>query len=296
MSAAAVGVPTVTLRRPHYPCLEGLRTLGVMALFLQHTGYTTGIQLRNNFAWMGHLEWGPGMFFVLSAFLLYQPFSLAALSGTEPPRWGAFMKARLLRVVPAYWLAITLLILFFRADRNNPFSGGVKVFGWRDGIEVYTLTQVYDARNFAHGITAAYTLNTELVFYLVVPVFGWWLAKVSRGRSLDARLRIQLASLGVLSVVAFVWRQLVYAPVRPNGGTFCAQNPGAWRCAAVRWFPGYLDYFTLGAAVAAIGMWAMLRGENPRWLERIGRHSTLWWALFAAIFVFYSRRYGTHGL
>lgn len=296
MSAADVGVPTATVRRPHYPCLEGLRTLGVMALFLQHTGYTTGIQLRNNFSWMGRLEWGPGLFFVLSAFLLYQPFSLAALRGTEPPRWAAFMKARLLRVMPAYWLAITLLILFFRADRSNPFSSGVKVFGWRDGLEVYTLTQVYDARNFAHGISAAYTLSTELVFYLLVPFFGLWLVKVSRGRTLDARLRVQLASLGVLALIAFAWRQLIYAPVRPQGGNFCATHPSAWRCAAVRWFPGYLDYFVLGAAVAAIGMWAMLRGENPKWLDRIGRHPTLWWMGFAATFVVYSKRYPTHGL
>jgi peptidoglycan/LPS O-acetylase OafA/YrhL len=298
-STAATPVPATTTGaplRPHYPCLEGLRTLGVMALFFQHTGYSTGIQQRAGFSWMGHLEWGPGMFFVLSAFLLYQPFAIAAFSDRAPMRWGPFMKARLLRVLPAYWVTITLLILFFRADPDDPFSGGVKVFGWRDAIEVYTLTQVYDPVNFAAGITAAYTLCTELVFYLVVPLFGAWLVRASRGRTLDERLQLQLLALGALSVAAFAWRQVVYAPVRPQGGTFCAANPDSWRCAAVRWFPGYLDYFCLGAAVAAVAVWLMLRDEPPRWAAFVGRVPELWWGLFAATFVLYSRRYGTFGL
>jgi len=297
VGAPAVSAPPAgAVLRPHYPCLEGLRTLGVMALFFQHTGYTTGIQREPGFSWMGHLEWGPGMFFVLSAFLLYQPFSIAAFVDRAPPGWSRFMKARLLRVIPAYWVTITLLVLFFRADPNDPFSGGVKVFGWRDGIEVYTLTQVYDPRNFAHGITAAYTLCTEVVFYLLVPLFGAWLVRVCRGRSLDARLRVQLVALGVLSVAAFAWRQVVYAPVRPSGGAFCIENPGSVRCAAVRWFPGYLDYFCLGAAVAAVAIWAMLRDEPPRWLVAVGRVPELWWALFVATFALYSARYGTFGL
>ena len=56
------------------------------------------------------------------------------------------------------------------------------------------------------------------------------------------------------------------------------------RCAAVRWFPGYLDYFCIGAAVAAVAMWALLHDEEPRWLRIVGRLSELWWALFFVTF------------
>lgn len=292
--------------RPHYPCLEGIRTLGVMALFFQHTGYSTGLQLREFsvagrevrlFGWMGHLEWGPGMFFVLSAFLLYQPFAIAAFTDRPAPAWGRFVRARLFRVVPAYWVTMVLLILFFRAPTGDMSAPGVKVWGWRDGIEVFTFTQVYDPPNFAHGITAAYTLNTEMVFYLLLPLFGAWLIRASRGRSLDERLRLQLLALGALSVLAFVWRQVVYGPVDPGpNASFCTDNPSSYRCAAVRWFPGYLDYFCLGAAIAAVVLWAMLRGEQPRWMRALGRHPQLLWALMVLVFAYYSTQHGTVGL
>ena len=39
-AAARADAPDPRALRPHYPCLEGLRTIGVMALFFQHTGFT----------------------------------------------------------------------------------------------------------------------------------------------------------------------------------------------------------------------------------------------------------------
>ena len=115
-ATARPGAPDVRTLRPHYPCLEGLRTIGVMALFFQHTGFTTGLQLRPGFSWMGHLELGPTMFFVLSAFLLYQPFATANLADRAAQSFGRFIKGRAFRVIPAYWVTLVLLILFFRAD------------------------------------------------------------------------------------------------------------------------------------------------------------------------------------
>src|SRR5204862_7842084 len=93
-------VPDARALRPHYPCLEGLRTIGVMALFFQHTGYTTGLQLRARFSWMGHLELGPAMFFVLSAFLLYQPFATSNLADRAAPSWRRFLIGRAFRLIP----------------------------------------------------------------------------------------------------------------------------------------------------------------------------------------------------
>ena len=61
MDAPAVAAPTASApRRPFYPCLEGLRALGVTALFLQHSGYTVGMQDRSGLAWFGQGHLGRG--------------------------------------------------------------------------------------------------------------------------------------------------------------------------------------------------------------------------------------------
>ena len=87
--------PDIRPLRPHYPCLEGLRTIGVMALFFQHTGYTTGLQMREGFSWMGHLELGyrGGRIHVLGslgapsrAALLDRPDQVAAHLGRRADR------------------------------------------------------------------------------------------------------------------------------------------------------------------------------------------------------------------
>ena len=188
--------PDIRALRPHYPCLEGLRTIGVMALFFQHTGYTTGLQLRAGFAWMGHLELGPAMFFVLSAFLLYQPFATANLADRTAQRWRRFIKGRAFRVIPAYWVTLVLLILFFRADPSNPFSGGIKIDGWKDGLAVFLFAQTYFPKWFFHGIASAYTLNAEVVFYLLVPVYALVIRRWCRGKSLDEKLRREMYAAG----------------------------------------------------------------------------------------------------
>ena len=288
--------PDARTLRPHYPCLEGLRTIGVMALFFQHTGFTTGLQAREGFSWMGHLELGPAMFFVLSAFLLYQPFVTASFSERAPLRWGRFVKARAFRVIPAYWVALTLLIIFFRADPSNPFSGGIKVDGWKDGLLVFGFAQVYVPKYFFHGITSAYTLNAEVIFYLLIPVFALGMRRWCKGQSLDTKLRRELGVLAVLAAGSFAWRAVLewrYAAVRQS----CVDEGHArLACAATQWFPGYLDYFALGMAVAVIASWRLMRGSEPRWLQRIGAVPDVLWLGALAVFVVYSTLLGTHGL
>jgi len=282
--------------RPHYPCLEGLRTIGVMALFFQHTGYTTGLQMRRGFSWMGHLELGPAMFFVLSAFLLYQPFATANLAGRTAQRWGRFIKGRAFRVIPAYWVTLAILILFFRANPANPFSGGLKVDGWKDGLAIFLFAQTYFPKWFFHGITSAYTLNAEIIFYLVLPVYALLVRRWCRGCAIDQKLRRELYSLGAVVAASFAWRAVLewhYQAIRQT----CVDDAHArLACAATQWFPGYADYFALGMAVALIASWRLVRGEEPRWLRRVGSAPDLLWLAALGLFVVYSTWLGTHGL
>jgi peptidoglycan/LPS O-acetylase OafA/YrhL len=282
--------------RPHYPCLEGLRTIGVMALFFQHTGYTTGLQTRAGFSWMGHLELGPAMFFVLSAFLLYQPFVTANLTDRAAQTWRRFLKSRAYRVIPAYWITLVILILFFRANPADQFSGGLKVDNWKDGLAIFLFAQTYFPKWFFHGITSAYTLNAEVIFYLLVPGYALLVRRWCRGRTLDEKLRRELYALAFVVVGSFAWRMLIewrYDDIRRT----CVDDQHArLACAATQWFPGYADYFALGMAVALIASWRLVRGEEPRWLQRIGALPDVLWLIALGLFVAYSTWLGTHGL
>src|SRR3954464_11394080 len=212
-------LPDARALRPHYPCLEGLRTIGVMALFFQHTGFTTGLQARPGFSWMGHLELGPAMFFVLSAFLLSQPFATGNLAERAVVGWRKFQKSRAFRVIPAYWVALTLLIIFFRADPNDPFSGGIKIVGWRDALLVYGFAQVYVPKYFFHGITSAYTLDAEVIFYLLIPLYALMIRRWCRGCTLDQKLRRELTGLALVTAGSFAWRAVLewgYADTRQS--------------------------------------------------------------------------------
>ncbi|MDZ4824945.1 MAG: acyltransferase [Actinomycetota bacterium] len=298
MSDAVVAPPAATLR-PHYPSLEGLRTIGVMALFFQHTGYTTGLQARAGFGWMGHLELGPTMFFVLSSFLLYQPFVSANLLDRTPQRWGRFVRTRLLRVVPAYWITLALLMLFFRADPNDPLSGGLKVDGWRDGLAIFGFAQTYNPDWFFHGITSAYTLNVEFVFYLLLPLYAYAVARFTSGRALGEKVKLEFYALGAVVVGSAVWRlaiELLFEDERRQCVAQAVTGDAHLACAAVQWFPGYADYFALGMGVAVIASWRLARAGEPGWLRRIGALGSWWWAAALGLFVIYSGVLGTKGL
>jgi peptidoglycan/LPS O-acetylase OafA/YrhL len=289
-------VPDARALRPHYPCLEGLRTIGVMALFFQHTGFTTGLQSRPHFSWMGHLELGPAMFFVLSAFLLYQPFVTSNFASRIAPNAKRFLKARAFRVIPAYWVALTLLVIFFRANPNDPFSGGIKIDGWQDFLAVALFAQVYFPKWFFHGITSAYTLDAEVIFYIFLPAYALAVRRWCRGLSLDQKLRRELYALAVLAAGSFAWRTILEVRYEAVRRTCTDEQHARLACAATQWFPGYADYFALGMAVAAIASWRLMRGEEPRWLQRIGAAPDLMWGIAFVLFIGYSTLLGTHGL
>ena len=48
-------------------------------------------------------------FFVTSGFVLYRPYIAGRLGVGRAPRLSSYARNRFLRIVPAYWLAMTVL-------------------------------------------------------------------------------------------------------------------------------------------------------------------------------------------
>src|SRR4051812_31787047 len=96
-----------------FPLFDSLRAIAALAVFTTHVGFLTGANLH---AWYGpytaRLDVGVAIFFLISGFLLYRPYVFARLHDRRPPRTRDYARRRLLRIVPAYWLALTVLAIY----------------------------------------------------------------------------------------------------------------------------------------------------------------------------------------
>jgi peptidoglycan/LPS O-acetylase OafA/YrhL len=249
--------PAALGRGRNFPCFEGLRTVGVISVIVSHVGFVTTATQRASYGeYIAHLEYGPALFFVVSAFLLYRSYVSAAFAGRPVTRFRHFMRRRIWRIVPAYWVALTCFILFF----------GVEISGLRDVLTYYFFLQIYDTSRFLGGIPQAWTLCIEVSFYFFLPVYAWVLRRLSADRSPDSRLRVELLGALVLIVICIVWRTAWFE--------LDGRNPMAR--VAVQWLPGFFDVFGIGIALAAVSAWVDERASVPRFLEWVGEVPWLW--------------------
>jgi peptidoglycan/LPS O-acetylase OafA/YrhL len=249
---------------PFFPCFDGLRAIGVMSVLAAHVGFVTGVEAQKSWGdYLAHPDLAPALFFFISGFLLYRAYVAGNFAGRDPMAVGAFWWRRLLRVVPAYWIALTVLIVAF----------GLHVSGLHDIVIYYGLLQIYDTRRFLGAIPQAWTLCTELSFYAFLPAYAWVLRRLGNGRDDAARLRVEVSGAAVLVGICYGYRAAIFAGYgRTSVGRI-----------ATHWLPGYLDVFGLGIALAAVSAYVAIHDSRPL-VETIGRLSWLWWTLALVCF------------
>jgi peptidoglycan/LPS O-acetylase OafA/YrhL len=254
-----------------FPCFDGLRAIAAITVVLHHASFPTGRMFVGRFApYFTHLDIGVAVFFLISGFLLYRPFVAAAFSGRPGPSVRRFFRRRLLRIFPAYWLALVGVILFF--GLQMPVSGP------RSYFEYFTLTQVYDPARAVGGLAQAWTLSIELSFYAFLPLYAWALHRLTSDRRPEARLRLEVAGLVVLYATSVAFRALVFAL---HGGTI--------HTVGIYWLPANLDYFALGMGLGVASAWLATRDAPHPLAETVGRMPVVSWLLALACFVTVSR-------
>ena len=108
----------------------------------------------------------------------------------------------MLRIFPAYWLALTGVALWLGADY---------VFTGEGVLRYYGLLQVYDSDTITNGIGQAWTVCIEITFYLLLPV--WAITARRRPWTTDRGFaRSELVPLAVA-----VRRRRGVEPVGPRG-------------------------------------------------------------------------------
>src|SRR4051794_36722828 len=242
---------------PRFPLLDSMRAIAVLCVLLTHTSFLSG---SNDRAWFGdftaRLDLGVTIFFLISGFLIYRPFVNVRLNGAPATPLVVFFRRRFLRIFPAYWLALTVLSI-------SPGLPDVQTGRW---WVYYGLFQAYDPSWFDKGIGTAWSLSTEVAFYLLLPLYAWAMARLA-----TQRIGLELGILAAVALASVVARALVAA----------AEKGAAFGEAST--FPitigGTFLWFALGMALAVVSAWLAGRpsAAPPGFVALIARRPWLPW-------------------
>ncbi len=227
MSATSVTGPP----RHKLKGFDGLRALAALTVVTYHVALSGAFAHAGSLApLLWELKGGVAIFFVISGALLYLPYARAIRDGATLPDWRIYARRRGVRILPAYWVALTVVAI-------GPFAAGV--FG-RDTWSYYGLSQIYDPRTVLGGLGVAWSLCVEVSFYALLPVFAWLVAR----RAGRAGVRVQLTWIGLLALASLVLRGelagSLSAPFYDRGQTLMVT------------VPGLLDWFAIGMALAVL--------------------------------------------
>jgi peptidoglycan/LPS O-acetylase OafA/YrhL len=242
---------------PRFPLFDGLRAIAALGVLTFHVGEFSGA-LGSGFA--GRFEEvavnGLLLFFAISGFLLYRPHVAANAAGRPGPSLRRYTRRRALRIVPAYWAALTLLAIY--PGITGVFSGD----WWR----YYGYLQLYSGRTLGGGIPVAWTLCVEVTFYLALPLWAAAMRRLGGRRS----LAVELASLALLVAGGL-------------GVQLAAARGGVGYLVGIS-LAGECLWFAVGMAFAVLSV-AVERDElHIRAVRFGGEHATACWAIAVAAF------------
>ncbi len=264
-------------RATRFPHFDSLRAIGALAIFGTHAYFT----LRNNAPgplrpYAARLEVGVYIFFVISGFLLYRPFARARLSGVPGPSIGAYAWRRLLRIGPAYWVALTIIALWI---------GERYVFELRNAVWLYPFAQSYRPGLAVGGLSQAWSLSVEAAFYVMLPVYALALRALPLSSG-AARLRAELAGVAGLAIAGFAFTTFASA----KGYT----SAGLERIPLHLTLPCYLQVFAGGMGLAVVSVWYQER-EPTGWIRGLDRFPGVAWGVALLAFWVVSTQLGLDG-
>ncbi len=188
----------------HFPCFDGLRAIAAVSVVAVHTAFVSGFTTSSpEGIYTGRLEIGVTVFFLISGFLLYRPFAASHIAGRAAPATGRFWVRRFLRIVPAYWLAFTVISFVMKGDVHL-------LHGWRDDLIYYGFAQIYFPKVVLTGVSQAWSLNTEISFYIFLPLYAAVVALRRSRRSDRHQLLYELVGVAILIGISLGFRTFAF--------------------------------------------------------------------------------------
>ena len=247
--------------------LDGVRGLAATSVFVYH-GFIGVPWVADHLGrWVVQLNLGVRVFFVLSGFLIAGPFARAALGLRAAPAVGAYAVRRTVRIFPAYWLALFVVVAFGEAAFRD----------LHDALGQITLTflwwpppgQVFSA------ISVSGTVVIELAFYLFVPLWFGGLRLVQRVWPAAGSLPFHLAGCALLIALGglAIWRAAYGDP-----GPFVVH------------FGTALPALAAGMALALLSAGARSHPALAGRLSVLAAHPLVWWAAALVAFLVLAAR------
>jgi peptidoglycan/LPS O-acetylase OafA/YrhL len=246
---------------PRFPLFDSLRGIAAFGVFLVHASLIANA----DGTWYGHyvvsLESVLAIFFVISAFLLYRPFVAARVDRTPTaPRIGDYAWNRFLRIVPAYWVALTVLAVY-------PGLGG---FWGENSWTYYLFLQEFDYGTSRGGIIPTWSLTVEVCFYAFLPLYALLLRAIHTQGTRARRIAIELGGVALLVTIAVAYRIVLRAHIGDE------PTSNLWAL-----LPASFDWLALGMLLAVVSV--ALAGRRPLPVRVIERMPGLCWLVTVAL-------------
>lgn len=258
-SALTQTVRPLSAGREHIPALDGCRAVAAMGVLITHVGLLTGYISRTPEIgpYLARMDVGVTIFFALSGYLLYRPFVAARFAGLPSGDLASYVRRRALRILPAYWVALTIIAFVLQAPGFvEPHSV----------VSHYLLLHIYDSTQLVGGpIQQAWSLATELAFYVFVPMWAWTMARPWWRRW--PQLRVEMAGLVVLFVGSTL-ANLALVAIGVSDTRFAQLGT---------WLPFRIGDFVPGMALAVASAYFAQHGLRwPDWTRRAAFALACW--------------------
>lgn len=267
----ASSVPAVVApppRHPRFPLIDGLRALAALAIVGVHASVAgQALSSSPGGRLLAHLNIGVALFFPISGFLLYRPFIAHRAGGAESPSVPEYAKRRVLRIYPAYWLVLTVLVVV-------PGVTGVIDGHWLPMYALVHTLPIYHGRGcidvpFQCGLGQTWSLVVEVTFYAVLPLWVLVVGRLTSGLSRRRWIAAELLALAAVATASVLLHFVLIDPTR-------------WMTGSVA---GYGLWFALGMGMAVVSVATRGADRQPRLLALITARPAICWALALAGYV-----------
>ena len=220
--------------------MDSLRAIAALAIVAYHVAPHAGA-FRAEFttALSAQFSTGVALFFLISGTLLYRPFVLAHATGERLPDVRAYAWRRFLRIVPAYWAALTVTGIFIDSA------------GLRPAAAVLRLRADLLARGGLPGHPGRLDALHRGVLLPFLPVFAFALRVLSK-RTRASVWRVEAVTIMALFVFGLAWRALAL-----GADSEALQT-------SVNTLPAWVAWFAVGMGLAVTSAWFTEGGGSPR--------------------------------
>jgi peptidoglycan/LPS O-acetylase OafA/YrhL len=275
MTATGSATPPI-LAQPtqRLAALDGVRVVAMFMILMVHAEFSSRANTSGVVqAIAGRGDAAVAVFFLLSAFLLWRPMATRLLDGRSPAPAASFLARRLLRIYPAYWAILGVLVVIDAVELNSA----------RDLLLAATLTFPFFDPPFTNsnfvGLGQTWAIALLLQSYAALPLLARLLRRFGHRDSREEYAQRLLRWCGAMTLFGLASRSVV------------SFGSPSWELHAVAWLPIWLDVVGPGLALAT---WSAatergLLGDHPITRFMFGpmaRRPVLGWLTAGAAYLF----------